>query len=348
MPLVPNFLERTLFLTLNQAPAPLLDIWSAIGFRVALAGVRLGIFDTLEEKPHTAAELAQRLQTHPEATSVLLECLVSLGYLRRQDDTHYANTPMTQKWVVRSAEASFSPYFEYWGTMLSSLYDELESTLQNGTPRTNLYTWIEDQPQTAAAFQQSMIALAKLGAADLVKQIALPSGAHLLDVGGGHATYSMELCRQHPDLSVTVFDSPQALVTGRANVQQAGLTARIRFQEGDMLTDELGTGYDAVLLLNVVHGFSPEANLALFHRVAAALKNGGQIIIGEQFPDSAPSKTGKAVVNLLDMSYLHLLGGRVYTYPQLISWLAAAGFGGTRRKNLLKLGSSLVFASKQA
>jgi len=33
MPVVPNFVERTIFLSLNQGPGPVLDIWNAVAFR---------------------------------------------------------------------------------------------------------------------------------------------------------------------------------------------------------------------------------------------------------------------------------------------------------------------------
>lgn len=47
MPINPNFLERTLFYSLNLRPGPVLDIWAAVGFRVVLAAVRLGVFEAL-------------------------------------------------------------------------------------------------------------------------------------------------------------------------------------------------------------------------------------------------------------------------------------------------------------
>ena len=44
MPIQRNVLERTIFFSLNQAPAPIIDLWSAITFRAVLAADRLGNF----------------------------------------------------------------------------------------------------------------------------------------------------------------------------------------------------------------------------------------------------------------------------------------------------------------
>ncbi len=37
MPLMLNLLERSLLVTLNQGPGPILDLWSAIAFRAVMA-----------------------------------------------------------------------------------------------------------------------------------------------------------------------------------------------------------------------------------------------------------------------------------------------------------------------
>ena len=49
MPLTTNALERLILTRLNFAPALLLDYFSTLGFRAALVGVRLGVFDALEK-----------------------------------------------------------------------------------------------------------------------------------------------------------------------------------------------------------------------------------------------------------------------------------------------------------
>jgi len=59
MPLMPNFLERMLFFGLNQEPGPMLDIWSLIAFRTILAGIRLGVFENLDNEPKTQKVFAE-------------------------------------------------------------------------------------------------------------------------------------------------------------------------------------------------------------------------------------------------------------------------------------------------
>ena len=108
---------------------------------------------------------------------------------------------MTQKWLVSSAAMNFAPFFLYWGTILRHLFDNFEDTIRNGQPSLNFYEWIEDQPETSRYFQEAMIAIANYTADAIAKSLKLaPDSKRLLDVGGGHGTYSIALCRKNPDL----------------------------------------------------------------------------------------------------------------------------------------------------
>lgn len=347
MPIALNWLEHLLFRSLNQAPAPLLDIWSAVAFRVVLAAVRLQVFDALRQGPCSASELAHQRQLDAHGTAILLGALETLGYVHKQDN-RYTNTAMTTKWLAGGGTTDFSAYFRYWGTLLSERFADLEQSLRTGQPDGDLYTWLEGQPQAVADYQEGMIALAHFAADEIVNKLELPTNAQrLLDVGGGHGLYSVAFCRQHPALQATVFDSPQALKTAYASIVAAQMTDRITLQPGDLWRDDLGQGYDVALLFNIIHGFSPAQNAALFAKVAAALRPGGRIVLLDQLVDGTSQPLANAVSQLLDISYFHVLGGQLYPYEEIVTWLQAAGFIRMLRIRLLRVpGSSLIIGTK--
>jgi Dimerisation domain len=99
MPLPTTWLEQAVFFNLNLGPGPILDIWSAAGFRIVLAAVRLEVFEALDGAPLAAGPLAQRLHTDPRGTALLLNALEGLGYVRHAAGRAggYANTAMTSK-----------------------------------------------------------------------------------------------------------------------------------------------------------------------------------------------------------------------------------------------------------
>jgi SAM-dependent methyltransferase len=346
MPIRTTIIERFAIFNLNIGPGPLFDIFGAIGFRLALAAVRLELFEALKGGPLTAAEVARRVDADERGITMLLPALESLGYVKKRGE-RYSNAAMTSKWLLESSPSNFAPYFRYWGTVLSKLEGNWEGSLRSGQPPTNLYEWIEGQPETSRDFQEAMVAIAKTEAGEIARKVKLPPGAtRLLDVGGGHAMYSIEMCRRYPQLSVTVLDSPQALQAARANIDSALLSSRISTQEGDLRFDDLGSDYDAALVFNIMHGLLPEENARLFRKIRSALRPGGQLVILEQLADKAPTPMATAIVRMLGASYYSLLGGHVYTFRQIARQLREAGFSGVRRKNLLTApGSSLVIGT---
>jgi SAM-dependent methyltransferase len=160
----------------------------------------------------------------------------------------------------------------------------------------------------------------------------------LLDVGGGHAGYSIALCQQHPELHATVLDLPAALRTGMDRVAAAGLQDRITGLPWDITAGGPipGGPYDVALLFNIVHGYQPEPAADLVRRVADVLSPQGTAILLEPLDDPAPSGSvsGDAFVKLFSLNLFHGQGGRAYPYHDVVSWLAAAGFGEPSRHQL--------------
>ena len=347
MPIQLNVLERTIFFSLNQAPAPIIDLWSAIAFRTVMAADRLGIFAALAESSATATELAERLPADPRALGLLLDALTPLGYLTCQE-SRYSNAPMTARWLTGAGNANWAPYLRFWEDVLAVLWQDPEATVRAGAPAENLYQWLESQPETSRNFQEGMVAIAATVEGELLGRLTFIGKAkRLLDVGAGHGSYSIALCRKYPQLKATLFDSAQALEVAREQVAAAGLGERIDFVAGDFLADELPAGYDALLLFNILHGFTPEQNQALLKKAAGALAPGGRIAVLEQLAGAGGSRANRTINGLLAFSFFLTLGGQVYSVKDLDGWLQGAGFGHIRRYPLrMSGGSSLVVGEK--
>ncbi len=348
MPIQPSFLERLLFFNFNAGPAPVLDIWSGIALRVTLAAVRLGVFESLAEGPLTPERLAEKIGTDPRGMRVLLPALAAIGYVCEQTG-EFANSPMTAKWMLQRT-GNFSAGFEFWAISLFKLMDNLEDSLRTGQPPLNLYEWIETQPEASRSFQEWMVAIAGFAGDEILKHVPVPSGARrLLDVGGGHGRYAVAFCQRYPELSATVFDSPQALKAAEATLAATGTAAHVTLQSGNFLADDLGAGYDVALLFNIVHGFSDEQNRALVTRVGQALNQGGLLVIVEQLAGRSPLPTANATKELLSVSYFHLLGGNIWDYAAVKTWLLAAQCVKVRRiDSPLLPGTSIILGTRRA
>lgn len=347
MPIVLSVPEQMILLNLNQGPAPVVDIFSAVAFRATLAGVRLGVFDALDDGPRSPADLARTLGLDERGVRVLLDTLASIGYVRARG-ARFALTRTAAKWLANSSPLSVAAGVEYWGILFDQFFGNLERSIREGQPPLNLYAWIETQPEASSAFQRWMVATARIGGPEIIDKLMLPPGAQrVLDVGGGHGLYSIALCRKHPQLHATIVDSPEALNAARDNVDAAGLADRITLHTGDFLHESLGSGYDLALLFNIVHGFTPAQNTDLLRRVAGALSVGGCVAIAEQLAGKPPTRAAGAFAQMLGLAYFHLLGGRLYSFDEISGWLRASGFGAIRRRNLLRTpGNSIILGTR--
>jgi 2-polyprenyl-3-methyl-5-hydroxy-6-metoxy-1,4-benzoquinol methylase len=102
-------------------------------------------------------------------------------------------------------------------------------------------------------------------------------GAVILDAGCGTGNYSVELMQR--GFHVTGVDrSSQLLMLARKNAEAAGL--EILFDNGDILTLNIGRRYDAVLCRGVLNDLVEERDrIQVFRSFAASLRFGGLLVL---------------------------------------------------------------------
>lgn len=316
----------------------MLDYIGARGFAAMNTAVSLGIFDVLES-PKSAGQVAGEIDGDPRGVALLLDALVALGYLKKSRDG-YALSRMTRKWLplITDGRRLFVDTVEYW--------KHAGESIRNGGGKPMIGT---DSEEDQRAFQRSMGAFARVFADRAARRIPLPGGAReLLDVGGGHALYSIALCRRRPGLHATVFDVPHAISSGRHNARAAGVGDRISFIGGDFRADELMGNYDAALLFNVIHIYASEENKSLIQKIANSLSPGGIIAVLDQIPGRFDGPIARATVRLQGFEEYNWAGGGIYTYPEIKEWLASAGFVKPRRRGFRRWqGNTLIVARKK-
>lgn len=340
MPVSPSLLERGA-LARNLAPAPMLDFLGAQTFRALVTAVRLGALEGLRESPAAPDALARRIGADARGVRLLLMALEATGYVALRGD-RYSLTTMTERWLPLLAEGV--DFFEHAAL---TQWADLERSVREGHAPETGYADAED-PVRIRELLVGLRAFARGSVGDVVKQIGLPARARrLVDLGGGHGLYSVELCRRHPDLTATIFDLPGALDVARETVDEAGLGDRIELRGGDFHIDELGGPYDAALLFNIVHGYDAKRNEELFARLLAALTPGASVAILDQLADTPVSGgLARAAARLQGLNLFHARGGEAYSFSSIASWLERAGYREIRRRDLRRSpGSSLVLAA---
>ena len=318
----PENLLEWIALRSNLAPTPLVDTQVAFNAaRAIMAAAELGVYEAIGKNSKTSGEVASICKTHHEATMHLLNCLVGIGYLE-WNDGRYSLKPKYYKWLLKESESNLIGKLRFqlieWEWM-----GRLEEYVRTGKPldlhgSASVKEW--------ELYQEGMRDLSINAAKELGSKIPVPKGAtNMLDIGGSHGLFSIELCKKHPGLTSTIMELPGAIEAARAIAKRYDTTNRVNYVAGNALTDDLGTEkYDLVMINNVVHHFTNEQNIALAKKIARALKPNGIYAIGEFKRQSKPGEGG--VIGATTGLYFSLTSSSgTWSVPEIEGWQKNAG-----------------------
>jgi predicted O-methyltransferase YrrM len=290
--------------------------------RVLMTANRLGIFATLGENGLTAEEVAQRCQTHPRSTTLLLNACVALGFLGKEGD-RYANSPEALQALVPGKPTYIGDGIKH-DEWLYAVWTHLDEAVRTNQPVRHLA-----QPpsgtETAKEFSLAMHALALRTGPLLAATLDLSGRRQLFDCGGGVGTHSIFLVQRYAGLRAIVFDLPETIQLAKEVIQQAGLADRITTRAGDYFADDLAQDNDVVLLSSVVHSMGPDGSRLLLEKAHRSLVSGGWVVVHEGLID--PEGTSPVRAALFSLNMLVNTGeGRSYSGDEIMRLMEEAGF----------------------
>ena len=211
-------------------------------------------------------------------------------------------------------------------------------------------TWVATRPERdeteVRAFICGMDALARDLAPQVAPKLKLAGVRHLLDLGGGPATYAITFARMNPEMKATVFDLPGPIKIARENIARHGLDARIDTMAGNFLKDDIGSGYDFIWISQILHSHNEEQCRRIIKQAVVALVPGGRLAIQDFFvnPDGC-TPPGAALFGV------HMLAvtprGRAYTAGEVAEWLAEAGLSTPEHLRYNGGDATILVAQKQ-
>jgi predicted O-methyltransferase YrrM len=299
----------------------------AHGFRQAqilLTCVELGVFEALDGRRATVAEVASAVGADVRGMTLLLNAAAALGLLEKREG-RLANTALAKACLtpggagamVRSLRLE-SAFYRRWGHLA-------EAVRTGQRPEENRR---DEQPDDwVRTFVYALYDMARPMAPFVAEALALPEDRpmRVLDVGGGHGAYSLALARRYPRLTATVFELPRVVPVAHEIIAHAGLEDRVSVQAGDFRQVGLGHGYDVALVFGVLNGEPPQERPALIRKVHAALVPGGEIVLRDYVLDPDRAGPPEAAIFALQMLLTTEAGG-LDTSDDWARWLAEAGF----------------------
>jgi|SRR5579863_1547123 len=297
--------------------------WEAKTF---LTSVCLDVYTPLADGGKTAKEIAQAVGADVSALERLLDALVAMGVLKKEED-RFINSPAVQEFLVKG-----SPFYsaelmllqdDEWGN-----WGHLEELIRTGKPIVHENVFM-NRPEVGAKILRVLHRMALRNAPSIAKAVDLSDCKSLLDVGGGAGTFSIFFCKANPDLAVTLFDLPGSLGVAEKNIAKFGMEGRIRLVSGNFKSDPLPGPFDAIFLSDILHYQTFEENQLLFDKLYSALAPNGKVIVKDMFINDDPANPGwNAIFSIHLMVYSEK--GRCFRVRDLYEWLQRSGFKESR------------------
>ncbi len=288
--------------------------------QLLITATELGVFEALSGEPATRAELAARCGVDPLKFDALADALVAMDLLR-EDGAGCCAGPLAAAHLVPDAPAPLRNWVRSEAGKLQA-FAGLTAALAPEQPEVSSL----DDAGAAELPRPQQLSLADIAhdnAASVAAAEALVPGGRgrLLDAGGGHGTYAIDLALAMSGWSAVIADRPGAVRIASVAADAAGVADRVTTQEADLLEDDLGAGFDLAFLFMVHCGKTDEQILRLFSNVQSALAPGGWLLIrGFYWRDPLE----EALFTL--KHHLHDGGRPALSLPAAKELLAAAGF----------------------
>ncbi len=291
-----------------------------IDSRVLLTANNLGVFEKLK-KASTAAEVSRKLKTDRRATEILLDALTGIGLVKKSRDGKYLNAPVSNRYLVKDTHLYQGDIIRHASSMWEG-FSALDKVVKTGHPvkRANGHEF----------FIMGMHNISRLRTKPLIEAIGLKNVKTMLDLAGGPGTNALAIAKK--GVKVAIFDLPDTIKIAKKVARIEGVKG-IDFISGDFHLDNIGSGYDLILISQIFHAFSAEENISLLRKSKAALNPGGRVVV-QEFPinesRTAPPNSALFSVNML----VATKNGRCYTPKEMKKWLADSGFKKINVKNL--------------
>jgi hypothetical protein len=308
--------------------------------RILLSGFELDIFTNIDDSGTTNNQIVKKLQLDERACERLLNALVSLGFLSKQNHLFF-NTSESFAFLSKKSPAYLGGLMHtnhLWNT-----WSNLTQVVKTGNSA-NPSEINERGDEWLFAFINAMHDRAKEQAPVQLANIDLSGIKSSLDIGGGSGAYSMEFVSKKPELEATVFDLPNVIPLTKRIIEKEGYSGKIKTHTGDYTTDDLPEGFDLVFLSAIIHSNSIEINRDLIKKCFNSLNINGKIIIQDWIMNNDRTQPTSGAIFAINM----LVGteaGDCFTEKEITDMLNAAGFKNITR-NEFKTGLSQIIAQK--
>lgn len=298
--------------------------------RIVLTAVELDVFTAVGDGA-TVEEVARRTGTDLRGMDLLLHALSALGLVGKRADL-FSNSPLAARHLCagvpddqRGAVLHSAALWQHWSLLTECVRSGRPVPRGAGAPAAALLDFDDTE-----AFMAAMHQNAAARAPQILERVDLRQVRRMLDVGGGSGGYAIAFLQAVPGMRAEILDLPDVLPIALRNATAAGVADRLTTRVANLRADDLGRGFDLVLISSVCHMCSREENADLMRRAAAALEPGGRVIVQDYVLEEDRASPRVAAVFAVNM-LVNSPNGANYTEGEYANWMRGAGLGEIER-----------------
>jgi len=299
--------------------------------QILYAGVKLGIFESIQKEPKHVSEIAEELSLDPSLAYRLLRALASIGFLKENDSHGFSISPLgelvrkdhpqTLRGVILLEEGP--EHYAIWKHLPSMIKDgKQDAFLREFGVR--IFDYITKKPDYAEVFNYAMSSYSATHTGwvlEALKGYDFSEIRTICDVGGGHGHLLCNLLLEHPQLEGTVLElestirNKDLLWAGKM-----GLADRCNYLPGDMFSAVPKS--DAYVMKMILHDWSDGECVKILSNIQRAAPEGAKVFIVEHV---VPGPETPHFSKLFDIHMMCALTGRERTEKEYADLLQEAG-----------------------
>jgi len=292
-------------------PARIMETATAFfASKTLLSAVNLGVFTALSGKSLSGKEIQNALKLHDRGVYDFLDALVALGFLNREgllDAASYSNAPDTDLFLDKNKPSYIGGFVEMANDRLYPFWGSLEEALLTGKPQNeikhtgrSMFDELYAKPGRLKQFIDAMSGISIGNFMALTRKFDFSRYATLCDIGGAAGILSVEVARQHPNMSCTSADLPAVEPIAKEYIAAKGMNGRVKTANVDFFTDEFPKA-DVITMGMILHDWDLPNKKMLIQKAFNALPEGGAFIAIEALIDDDRRKNAFGLLMSLNM-----------------------------------------------
>jgi len=312
---------------------------------VLFAAIEISLFDLIEQGNHDPESLAIVLDCRREPLHRLMKALQGIGLIE-QERGCWRNLPAARRYLLSESPDYIGNFLLYRKYIQNTWQNITEKISRNPGHKSRAVKPDDDYETRNFHYVRAMDELARQKAGEIAGLCStMVWNSPILDIGGGAGALCRRLLQNTIPAEVILLDLPEVIRAAKILYPEPDYWKRIRTIEGNFLTYKFRgrERFGAIIISNFLHIYNKEDAKSIIRKSVELLREDGQILIHDYFPDRSESFPHKGLLYDINMM-LNTCEGVCHDSSLVASWLQEMKF---EKIEILDLpsDSSIILAS---